>query len=131
MLAWIQGAPQYGKNEVLEYVDCVFSCSVDVPEDLQSILEFQKHKHSRTCRKAGKPIFRFGLPFLSMRKTTVIQPHVGEDRFIYEGYYTTMQEHLNNVEQDETFDEFLENIGLSEDCLKALQNRCLQLKRFF
>ena len=49
MLAWIQGAPKYGENddaEVIEYVDRVASCSVDVPEDLQNVLEFQKHKHS-------------------------------------------------------------------------------------
>ena len=133
MLAWIQGAPKYGENddaEVIEYVDRVASCSVDVPEDLQKLVEFQKHKHSRTCRKAGKPVCRFGIPFPPMRKTTVIQPFVGEDRSIYEDYYITVQEHLN-IEQDETFDEFLENIGLSEsDYLKALQTSVTAEKVF-
>ena len=133
MLAWIQGAPKYGENddaEVIEYVDRVASCSVDVPEDLQNLVEFQKHKHSRTCRKAGKPVCRFGIPFPPMRKTTVIQPFVGEDRSIYEDYYITVQEHLN-IEQDETFDEFLENIGLSEsDYLKALQTSVTAEKIF-
>ena len=125
MLAWIQGAPKYGENddvEVIEYIDRVASCSVDVPEDLQNVMEFQKHKHSRTCRKAGKPICRFGIPFPPMRSTAVIQPYIGEDRSVYQDYYNTVQEHLNNVEQGETFDEFLENTGLSEDdYLKALQ----------
>ena len=134
MLAWIQGAPKYGENddaEVIEYVDRVASCSVDVPEDLQNVLEFQKHKHSRTCRKAGKPICRFGIPFPPMRKTAVIQPYVGEDRCIYEDYYNTVQEHLSNIEQCETFDEFLESIGLSEgDYLKALQTSVTTEKVF-
>ena len=134
MLAWIQGAPRYGENndaEVIEYVDRVASCSVDVPEDLQKVVEFQKHKHSRTCRKGGKPVCRFGIPFPPMRKTTVIQPYVGEDRSIYEDYYSTVQEHLNKVEQDETFDEFLDKIGLSEsDYMKALQTSVTAEKVF-
>ena len=134
MLAWIQGAPKYGENddaEVVEYIDRVASCSVDVPEDLQNVVEFQKHKHSRTCRKKGKPVCRFGIPFPPMRKTTVIQPYVGEDRSIYEDYYTTVQEHLSKVDQDETFDEFLEHIGLNEgDYLKALQTSVTAEKVF-
>ena len=134
MLAWIQGAPKYGESdddddEGVKYIDRVASCSVDVPEDLQKVVEFQKHKHSRTCRKVGKPIFRFGIPFPSMRKTQVIHPHVGEDRSIYKDYYTTVQEHLNKVDLDETFDPFPENIGLNEDlkCCKQV----LRLKMFF
>ena len=134
MLAWIEGAPKYGENDdvdVIEYVDRVASCSIDVPEELQNALEYQKHKHSRTCRKAGKPVCRFGIPFPPMRKTTVIKPYVGEDRSIYEDYYNTVQEHLNKVEQDETFDEFLENIGLIEtDYMKALQTSVTAEKVF-
>ena len=69
---------------------------------------FKSTNTLRTCRKAGKPVCRFGIPFPPMRKTTIIQPYVGEDRSVYEDYYNTVQEHLNNVEQDETFDEFLD-----------------------
>ena len=133
-LAWIQEAPKYGEDndaEVIEYIDRVASCSVDVPEDLQKVVEFQKHKHSRTCRKAGKPVCRFGIPLPPMRKTTIIQPYVGEDRSIHEDHYNTVQEHLNKVEQDETFDEFLDNIGLNEDdYLKALQTSVTTEKVF-
>ena len=134
MLAWIQEAPKYGENddaEVIEYIDRVASCSVDVGEHLQNVLEFQKHKHSRTCRKAGKPVCRFGIPFPPMRKTTIVQPYVGEDRSLYESYFSTVQEHLCHVEQEETFDEFLENIGLNEgDYLKALQTSVTAEKVF-
>ena len=125
MLVWIAGAPKYSENddqEVLEYIDQVASCSADVTTDSVDFLEFQKHKHSRTCRKGGKPVCRFGIPFPPMKKTTIIQPYVGEDRALYEDYYRTIQEHLNNLEKETTFEEFIEECGLSEDdFMKAVQ----------
>ena len=125
MLAWIQGSPKYGENddtEVLEYVDRVASCSADVPDDLKEILNFQRHKHSRTCRKAGKPICRFGIPFPPMRVTAIIQPYNGDDRSVYEEYYKRVQEHLNTLERDITFEDFLKELDLGDDeYMKAVQ----------
>ena len=134
MLAWIRGSPKYAENddtEVLEYVDRVASCSADVPNEFQESLDFQKHKHSRTCRKAGKAVCRFGIPFPPMRKTVIVQPYAGEDRSIYEDYYNTVYKHLNDIEQDLTFDEFLEKVGLNEDdYLKAVQTSVTSVKIF-
>ena len=125
MLAWIEGSPKYSENEdeeVVEYVDRVASCCADVSDELKEILDFQKHKHSRTCRKAGKPVCRFGIPFPPMRKTTIIKPYVEDDRDIYEEHYKTVQEILNNLEQDISFDEFLEKVRITEaDYMKAVQ----------
>ena len=125
MLAWIEGSPKYSENddeEVVEYVDRVASCGADVSDELKGILDFQKHKHSRTCRKAGKPVCRFGIPFPPLRKTTIIKPYVGDDHDVYEEHYKTVQENLNNLEQDITFDEFLEKIRITEaDYMKAVQ----------
>ena len=118
MLAWIQGSPKYGENddtEVLEYIDRVATCNANVPDDLREILNFQRHRHSRTCRKAGKPICRFGTPFPPMRETTISQPYNGDDRSVYEGYYSTVQEHLNTLERDISFEDFLKELDLSED----------------
>ena len=117
MLAWIEGSPRYTENEneeVVEYVDRVASCCADVSDELKEILDFQKHKHSRTCRKASKPVCRFGIPFPPMRNTTIIKPYVGDDRDIYEEQYKTVQENLNNLEQDIDFDEFLEKVRLTK-----------------
>ena len=102
MLAWTNGSPKYAENDdsdVLEYIDQVASCSADVPNELEKMLEFQKHKHSRTCRKGGKPICRFGIPFPPMRKTTIVQPYNGEDRAIYEDHYKTVYEYLSKLEK--------------------------------
>ena len=54
MLAWIIDSPKYSENddkEILEYIDSVASCSADVPLESKEFLDFQKHKHSRSCKK--------------------------------------------------------------------------------
>ena len=57
-----------------------------------------------------------------MKKTTIIKPYVGDDRDIYEEHYKTVQQILNNIEQDITFDEFLEKVRITEaDYMKAVQ----------
>ena len=125
MLAWMQGAPKYGENEdteVLEYVDRVATCSSDVPDDLKEILNFQRHKHSRTCRKTGKPVCRFGIPFPPMRETTIIQPYTGDERSVYEEHYKIVHQYLNTLERDISFDDFLKEVDLSHDeYIKAVQ----------
>ena len=134
MLAWITGAPKYGENdneEVIDYINQVASCSSDVSHDWSQFLDFQRHKHSRSCRKGGSPICRFGIPFPPMRKTEIIQPYIGDDRLVYEEYYKTVQEHLCKLEEDITFDEFLNEIGLSEDdYMKAVQTSIKNEKVF-
>ena len=125
MLAWIENSPKYKENTdaaVLDYIDQVSSCSAAVSTGCEEFLEFQKHKHSRSCRKGGKPVCRFGIPFPPMRKTTILGPYVEEDQAVYQNYYTKIQEHLTNLETDITFDEFLQEVGLSEDeYMKAIQ----------
>ena len=125
MLAWMSGSPKYGENddeEVLEYIDQVASCSSDVPDEWTEFLDFQKHKHSRSCRKGGRPVCRFGIPFPPMKKTVVLKPYNGDERSVYEQYYKTIQNHLCQLEKDIPFDEFLKETGLSEDdYMKAVQ----------
>ena len=134
MLAWIRDSPKYGENEeneVLDYVDNVASCSAEVLDGLDECLDFQRHKHSRSCRKRGKPICRFGIPFPPMRKTTIIQPFTGEVRSIYEEYYKTIQDYLCKLEKDITFDDFLKEIRLNEnDYMKAVQTSVKTQKVF-
>ena len=125
MLAWIENSPKYKENteeEVLNYIDQVSSCSTAVSDEFKHCLDFQKHKHSRTCRKRGQPICRFGIPFPPMRKTAIIGPYTGEDRSVYEDYYRHIQKYLTNLEEDITFDDFLKEVGLTEDdYIKAIQ----------
>ena len=57
-----------------------------------------------------------------MRKTTIVHPYVGENRHVYQEYFKRVQKHLDKLETDVTFDEFLDEVGLSEDdYMKAVQ----------
>ena len=134
MLAWIENSPKYNENtdaEVLDYIDQVSSCSASVASEIEEYLNFQKHRHSRTCRKGGKPVCRFGIPFPPMRKTTIIGPYVGEDRSVYQEYYKRIQEYLTNLETDITFDEFLEEVKLTEDDYIIAVQTSLKTERIF
>ena len=134
MLAWISDSPKYGENddkEVLEYIDKIASCSANVSHELKECLDFQRHKHSRSCRKGGKPECRFGIPFPPMRETVILEPFSGEDSTAYEEYYKTIQKILRNLDEDITFDEFLTKIGLDEeDYMKAVQTSIKSEKVF-
>ena len=125
MLAWIESAPKFGENqedEVIEYIDKVASCSSQVPLENEKYIDFQKHKHSRTCRKGGKPVCRFGIPFPPMRKTTIIRPYDGSERECYEEKYNSIREQLNSLKDDLCFDDFLTLVNLTEeDYMIAIQ----------
>ena len=61
MLAWIDNAPMLEKNseqEMVHFVENYLTCNAD-NEETVSLVKLQTHKHSRTCRKKGKPICRF------------------------------------------------------------------------
>ena len=42
----------------MQFVDNYLTCYAD-NEETASLVKLQTHKHSRTCRKKGKPICRF------------------------------------------------------------------------
>ena len=110
--------------EVLDYIDQVSSCSASVANDIDEYLNFQKHRHSRTCRKVE-------IPFPPMRKTAIIGPYVGENRSVYQEYYKRIQEYLTNLETDITFDEFLQEIKLTEDDYIIAVQTSLKRERIF
>ena len=57
MLVWIEHAPTLEKNseqEIVQFVDNYLTCNAD-NEETASLVKWQTHKYSRTCRKKGKP----------------------------------------------------------------------------
>ena len=134
MLAWIANAPQFNgcnDDEVIDYIDKVASCSSDVTDEERIYLECQKHRHTRTCRKGGKAICRFGIPFPPMRSTRIIRPYEGDSRPQYESHFKSIQTTLNELKEDLTFDEFLEKIQISEeDYIKAIETSVKSPKVF-
>ena len=66
MLVWIENAPTLERNseeEIVQFVDQCLTCSADNKETA-NLVSLHTHKHSRTCRKKGKPVCRFRFPFI-------------------------------------------------------------------
>ena len=115
MLIWIKDAPKYNqdqKDDITQYIDKHVSCSWS--SEAKDLVSLQIHKHSKTCRKKGQPVCRFGFPLPPMRKTTILEP-LDEDIQEYKDLYKQIQEKINKMHDqnnlsDLTFDEFLKDV---------------------
>ena len=110
MLVWIENAPTLEKNselEIVQFVDKHLTCSSS-DEESAHLVELQTHKPSRTCRKKGKAICRFGFPLPPLPETMLLYP-LEENVEELKKKYTELQRTMNeNKDNDVSFDEFLE-----------------------
>ena len=70
MLIWIENAPVYKHGDELiaqQFIDKHLSC--EKKADIPILINYQTHRHARTCRKKDKPICRFGFPLPPMPAT--------------------------------------------------------------
>ena len=127
MLVWIENGPTLEKNseeEIVQFVDQYLTCNAD-NEETASLVNLQTHKHSRTCRKKGKPICRFGFPLPPLPRTLLLYP-LDDEVEKYTKKYTELQKAMNeykdNVEM--TIDEFLEKVAKMdfEDYIKCIRS---------
>ena len=127
MLVWIENAPTLETNsegEIVQFVDKYLTCNTD-NEKTANLVGLQSHKHSKTCRKKGKPICRFGFPLPPLPRTLLLYP-LEEDVDKYKKKNTdllkAMNEYKDNV--DMTFEEFLENIAKMDfvDYIKCIRS---------
>ena len=66
-LFWINSAPQYGKDsndDIVKFVDKYVSCKAD-SDELGDLVNLQRHRHSKTCKKQGHKICRFNFPLIT------------------------------------------------------------------
>ena len=111
MLVWVENAPTLetkSEEEIIEFVDQYLTCSSD-NEKTANLVNLQSHKHSRTCRKKGKPICRFGFPLPPLPKTMLLYP-LEENIDKYKKKNVELQKSMNECKENEDipFDEFLE-----------------------
>ena len=99
------------EEEIIEFVDQYLTCSSD-NEKTANLVNLQSHKHSRTCRKKGKPICRFGFPLPPLPKTMLLYP-LEENIDKYKKKNVELQKSMNECKEDEDmpFEEFLEKIA--------------------
>ena len=114
MLVWVENAPTLESNseeEIVQFVDQYLTCSKD-NEKTAHLINLQSHKHSRTCRKKGKPICRFGFPLPPLPRTMLLHP-LEENVDKYKKKNAELQKAMNECNENEemSFEEFLENIA--------------------
>ena len=122
-LFWIKNAPQYGKDsneDICKFVDKYVSCEADVSE-LGDLVNLQRHRHSKTCKKNGHKICRFNFPLFPMGRTMILEPlsetvmtEIGSS---LEKQYGKIQQLLGNLKRDEeiNFVQLLKQLGLTEE----------------
>ena len=75
--AYLKNAPEYGDTDndtVVKYYDNIISCSSDVPEEHKEYVQYQIHRHSRTCHIGNTHKCRFSFPIPPMSKTVILEP---------------------------------------------------------
>ena len=122
-LFWICNAPQYVKNtkaEIYSYINKCISCSLDVLESEKLYVKLQIHKHSKTCKKIvnGKKTCPFGVPWLPMRFTQILEPLEPTECEIYDmlkEQYAKIHDHLQQVPDNIiTFNQWLHHISMDD-----------------
>ncbi|KAK3105661.1 hypothetical protein FSP39_002926 [Pinctada imbricata] len=113
MLVWVDDAPKYPKDSdeaVVEFVDNYVTCSNE-KDKLSTLIELQTHKHSKTCRKKGKAVCRFGFPLPPLRTTMLLEP-LETDIEKYKKKYDEIQNKMNKYKDGMNFsyDQFLKEV---------------------
>ncbi len=74
--AYLKDAPVYGEagnEEVVEYFDQCISYLADVPEEHKKYLQYQYHRHSRSCRVGTTNKYQFHFPQLPIQASCVLE----------------------------------------------------------
>ena len=107
LLSWKKNT----EEEIIQFVDNYLTCSTD-DEEIGELVDLQSHKHSKSCRKTGKAICRFGFPLPPLPRTLLLHP-LDEDVETYKKQHSELQKTMNEYKNvtDITFDEYLEQIA--------------------
>ena len=73
----MENAPEYGEADndtVARFYDNTISCSSDVPEAHKQYIQYQIHRHSRTCHIGNTHKCRLSFPIPPMTKTVILEP---------------------------------------------------------
>ncbi|XP_062592424.1 uncharacterized protein LOC134253849 [Saccostrea cucullata] len=129
MLVWTSDAPKHKENsneEIETYVDKYVTCGLQENNpEMKQFVDLQVHKHSKTCRKGGRSICRFGFPLPPLPKTMLLEP-LDVDVEHYRKIYSDIQKKMNDYKDGCSldYDSFLETVvEMCEDeyikCIRA------------
>ena len=127
MLVWVENAPTLDTNsedEIVKFVGQYLTCSAEKNETLE-LVKLQTHKHSRTCRKKGKPVCRFGFPLPPLPRTMLLYP-LEEEVEKYKKKGAELQKDMNEFQEnvEMTFNDFLNKIAKMdfEDYIRCIRS---------
>lgn len=129
MLVWIENAPLYVKSDnqdIENFIDSHSTCQKN--NEIPDLINYQTHRHARTCRKKGKNICRFNFPLPPMSKTLILEPLRDAEKEKYpkiNDEYERITSSLNEMKTgiEMSFSEFLYKLEISEEMyLMALRS---------
>lgn len=115
LLIWIKDAPVYSQShssDVISFIDKYVTCKKDIT--IPSVVNYQTHRHVRTCRKKGKAICRFNFPIPPMPSTVILEPLNDDDKKLAEKNFmkvATLMNEMNNVDVM-SFSDFLKELEM-------------------
>lgn len=139
MLLWIKDAPTvqtHPYEEVAQFIDKYTTCEKHGADDF--LINYQTHRHARTCMKKNKPICRFQFPIPPMPQTVVLAP-LDKDDDDFSTVATTYQnivEYLNSLKfrdsaVEMSFQDFLSELQINMYCyFRAVRSSLKQEKVF-
>ncbi|XP_062577467.1 uncharacterized protein LOC134239311 [Saccostrea cucullata] len=139
MLLWIKDAPSvqtHSYKEVAQFIDKYATCEKHGADDF--LINYQTHRHARTCMKKNKPICRFQFPIPPMSQTVVLTPLDDDDEHFSTAAmsYQKIVDYLNSSkfresEIEMTFQDFLLELQMNEECyIRAVRSTLKQEKVF-
>ena len=139
--AYLKNAPVYeedANDTVAAFYDKIISCSANVPSHHKKYIEYQLHRHSKTCRVGNTTKCRFGFPVPPMPCTLILEPLEFEsdiDQLLYKNKWNKIQKHLKDygmaLDIDISFHEMLLELEMTEDdYIKAIQSSLIRPKLF-
>lgn len=134
VLLWVDKAPKYGvssEDEIVQFIDQYVTCKKD--DSIPDLINYQTHRHARTCRKKGKPVCRFNFPMPPLPKTMILSPHLDVETSQHEKNYQKIVDTLNNMKSGVNigFSEFLSSLEMNvEEYVLAIRSN-LKAPRVF
>lgn len=122
MLLWVQNAPIFDDDTdktVASYIDKYITCTSSVHTNVMKYVDLQRHKHSKSCRKKGKAICRFGFPHAPINTTQILRPLTTDtdENSTNEQNYDKIINMLKEMKDgsEKSFEEMLNELKLTEE----------------
>ncbi|XP_070203473.1 uncharacterized protein [Littorina saxatilis] len=122
-LFWVHGAPVADTDsdeEVVSFIDKHITCQRHKEGPLAAMSKLHEHKHSKSCKKGGKHLCRFGFPLIPMKETQIMRPLTPDEEELHKEdckeHWQRIQDEVGKLKtEDVSFEEFLIRCGMTHE----------------